>query len=281
MKRFPILDISSSGKVTWICGKDNRVYYSQEGKDFKVSANKESTPNGCSKITSNYSGFPVITDSSNKIYMLKKVYNNEFTWINTQVCAKNLAWTLNDEYYFLGCDDDKANKNHILKIDGNKNAIKVLNLESDKSMDNSSESLKKQLSELTGDILNEEMLFSGPMIDAVSNKETFSSFNFQKIAVALGGQDSIVIYLISATGKELWKYERYLWDKLAVGVNDLDVSDRNDVFYGTDEGVFVIERGFNEPRKIFSGKVEKLAAGSKLHIYSNAGILYKSIQDIA
>lgn len=267
-KYIKISDIGSRGLNTWICTSKGEV------KKFIHTANiatmdpvvvLKSDKGVCKRISVDISGLPVIINDKNEIADMRTIFKQTNMWEVLKVCAEDVTCGFKENCYFIPCQTD-PNKEFLMKFDGTGRVTRYANLKP-RSMKGYEDAISAA-KDVNDDKYKKE-----------ASLDDLPALQFSKIAVGSGSSGD-TLYLVS-TKKELWKFEKSYWSLLEGNANDVSVSDRNDLFYSTDNGVYIWERDRLEPRKIFEGKVTNLAAGVNLWVQTGYDVIYSSINRIA
>lgn len=270
-KKIPyisLLDVSSRGFNSWVCSDKNLLFrYKYNDQMDKITSENNDNAT-CKKITTDSTGVPYVVDKKDKVAYLQKVYNSSFVWRYLDICAADITCGFNPTCYYIPCDSDTLNSGYIMAIEGDKLIHRSANL--------TPVNMKGYENFMT-------TLNSADDSDSKNSSSTkledLPAMKFTRIACGLG-KNGDVIYLVSDSG-DLWKFESNYWNLLDSFVTDVAISDRNDLFYSTDKGVFVWERDRLEPRMIFKGNAVNIAAGKKLMVHTKAGVLYTSVDNIS
>jgi hypothetical protein len=251
-----ITDIDSKSDVIYICHK-NKIYRYKGSMTLIYAENP--TNISCKKIAVDQNGLPLVITTKNKIARLTKIHGDTYVWILVDVCAIDLSCGY--EYcYFIQCknyDIMRLSKVSVTKFTQTaKRVVNPLWIQ-----------LMKKLNR-SRDLINAAKLES-------SNKSKDKNDDIFNSIVVGPGRGMDVIYIVNANG-QLWKKEVEQWDVLDDNVNELSISDRNDLFYSSKTGLFVKENDSMESKMIFKGQTNLVSAGKSLMINLKNGALFEA-----
>ena len=263
--------------------KDNLIFCISE-KDNKILSYLSSivgytnldSPSSL-RITITDFGLPaVITKEGDKIAVLKKVSDSDknYFWEFKDVKFVDISSNFQGDIIGITSKDDKNFPNSIVKVNQNLELTKIMQL-SNFEMDNTDKDFKAKLELLSTSLpYYPNSQYSHKVLDFADNKVPSGDNAFTRISV--GFED---FYYLVSSNNMLWKCFTKC-DILAIDVEDVAVSRKNDLYYCGKNGVFLWERDSLEPRKILNIACSGITVGNKILVQSIYGIMFISNEEV-